>query len=116
MGLENLLWKRAFKTMEADLRRRGHTTSVSEDRNADGPDRWTIRITSSDTIVDLYLKDRFWTVDKWILLREGWSHSLDGEVVQDRYRLRAGFTDLGAGTPHQVVVDTLEYNFVLPAT
>lgn len=114
MGLGNLLWRRAFNTMESELRRRGYTTSMREDPTRDSPESRTIRVVCRDTVVDLYIRSGYWTIDTWINVAGGWHHSNVGETVQDRYRLRGGFTDLDSGTPHQIVLDTLVYNFVLP--
>lgn len=114
MGLVNLLWGRAFNTMESELRRRGYTTSMREDPTKDSPESRTIRVVCSDTVVDLYIRSGYWTFDTWIKLAGGWHHSNVGEIVQDRYRLGPGFTDLNARTPHEIVLDTLVHNFVLP--
>ncbi|MDP9888637.1 hypothetical protein LFT44_21885 (plasmid) [Arthrobacter sp. FW306-05-C] len=114
MGLENFLWKRAFNTMQSELHRRGYTASMQEDTTKDSPESRTIRVVCSDTVVDLYIRSGYWTFDTWIKLAGGWHHSNVGEIVQDRYRLRAGFTDLTSRTPHGIVLDTLVHNFVLP--
>lgn len=114
MGLGDLLWKRAFNTMESELRRRGYTTSMREDPTKESPESRTIRVVCSDKVVDLYIKSGYWTFDTWIKLAGGWHHSNVGEIVQDRYRLGAGFTDLSSRTPHEIVLDTLVQNFVLP--
>lgn len=114
MGLGNLLWKRAFNTMQSELHRRGYTASMQEDPTKDSPESRTIRVVCSDRVVDLYIKSGYWTFDAWLKLAGGWHHSNVGEIVQDRYRLGAGFTNLSARTPHEIVLDTLVHNFVLP--
>lgn len=100
--------------MAAELRRRGYATSMSEDPALDAKERRSIRVLGGDTVLDLYIRNKYWTIDKWIRIAGGWSHSIVSEVVQDRFRLRSGFTDMTAGTPHEMVLDTLVYNFCLP--
>ncbi|WP_326968959.1 hypothetical protein [Arthrobacter sp. CG_A4] len=87
---------------------------MQEDPTKDSPESRTIRVVCSDTVVDLYIKSGYWTFDAWIKLAGGWHHSNVAEIVQDRYRLGAGFTDLNSRTPHEIVLDTLVHNFVLP--
>lgn len=114
MGLGNLLWKRAFNTMQSELHRRGYTASMQEDPTMESPESRTIRVVCSETVVDLYIRRGYWTFDTWIKLAGGWHHSNVGEIVQDRYRPGAGFPGLTSRTPHEIVLDTLVYNFVLP--
>lgn len=109
-----MLWKRAFNTMEAELRRLGYTTNLREDPTRDAPERRAIRVVSGDVVLDLYIRNGFWTFDQWFKSEGGWLHSIKGEAVQDRYRHTAGLTNLTSRTPHQIVIDTLIYNFNLP--
>lgn len=114
MGLGNLLWKRAFTHLEGELNRRGYTTNMRDDPRQDSPERRVIRIVCRDNVVDLYIRNGYWTIDAWVYVADGWHHSNVGEVVEDRYRLGAGITKLDTGTPHGLVIDTLVCNFVLP--
>lgn len=114
MGLGNLLWKRAFNVLEGELLRRGYTTNMRDDPSRDSPERRIIRIVCRDNVVDLYIRDGYWTIDTWVNVADGWHHSNVGEVVEDRYRLQGGITKLDSGTPHGLVIDTLVHNFVLP--
>lgn len=114
MGLGNLLWKRAFTHLEGELHRRGYTTNMRDDPRQDSPERRVIRIVCRDNVVDLYIRNGYWTIDAWVNVADGWHHSNVGEVVEDRYRLGAGITKLDSGTPQGLVIDTLINNFVLP--
>lgn len=100
--------------MQSELHRRGYTASMQEDPTKDSPESRTIRVVCSDTVVDLYIRSGYWTFDTWIKLAGGWHHSNVGEIVQGRDRLGAGFPGLTSRTPHEIVLDTLVYNFVLP--
>lgn len=114
MGLGNLLWKRAFTRLEGELNRRGYTTNTRDDPTRDSPERRVIRIVCHENVVDLYIRNGYWTIDAWVNIADGWHHSNISEVVEDRYRLGAGITKLDSGTPQDLIIDTLIYNFVLP--
>lgn len=72
VGLVNMLWKRTFNTMEAELRRLGYTTHLRDDPARDSPERRAIRVVSSDVVLDLYIRNGYWTFDQWFKSEGGW--------------------------------------------
>jgi hypothetical protein len=109
-----MLWKRAFKTPAGELGNRGYRAVMETTDRSDPSEKFRVRIAQPEGYVELFVRKGYWKFHRFEKQNGKWKRTVKSEVVQDR-SFTSGFAilDLYSGTPHQKVIDALEYNFTL---